>query len=168
MHPIVKRILVHGGFTAGVLVLVGLLFAELAGIWTAGNAVRPGAADLNPPLTTSLRYRVPLTMAGAGFLFVAVCELIAWRIRGNKKPDAKPAERQPDDAERLLNELLAQAESKMAAEAESQKAENREQRAEDREQIESSEQKPEGSGQQPEAGHKADAGGDGRSGPSVL
>ena len=116
MNPVVKRILVHGGFTAGILALVGLLFAELASIWTAGNTGKPNAADLNPPLADSLRYRVPLTMAGAGFLFVAVCELVAWRVRGNKKPGTKPAELPPDDAETLLNELLAQAEAKMASE----------------------------------------------------
>jgi hypothetical protein len=117
MHPGVRRVLVHGAFTAGALALVGVLFAELASIWAAGSAGRPGSADLNPPLDPSLRYRIPLTMAGAGFLFVAVCELAAWYVRGNKPP-AKPTDPPPDDAEKLLNELLAQAEAKMAAESE--------------------------------------------------
>jgi hypothetical protein len=123
MNPIVRRILVHGAFTAGILALVGVLFAEMVGIWSASNAGRPGSADLNPPLDPSLQYRIPLTLAGAGFLFVAVCELVAWCVRGNKAAIAKPAQPQPDDAEKLLNELLAQAEAKMALEAESQKAE---------------------------------------------
>jgi hypothetical protein len=129
MSPVVKRILVHGGFTAGVLALVGVLFAELASIWTAGNTGKPNAADLNPPLDESLRYRVPLTLGGAGFLFVAVGELIAARVRAAKAV-AKPAQPQPDDAEKLLNELLAQAEAKMALEAETQKSESQEQKPE--------------------------------------
>jgi hypothetical protein len=121
MHPVAKRILVNGGAAAGVLALVGVLFTELASVWMAGSAGKPNSADLNPPLMNdALRYRVPLTMAGAGFLFVAVSELVLFAVRGEKKPAAKPAERQPDEAEKLLNELLAQAESKMAQEAESQ------------------------------------------------
>jgi hypothetical protein len=121
MHPVLKRILLNGGFAAGILALVGVLFAELAGMWVAGSA-RPGATDLNPPLNEALRYRIPLTMAAAGFLFVALSELLLWYVRGEKKPLTKTAERQPDEAEKLLNELLAQAEAKMAQEAETQKA----------------------------------------------
>jgi hypothetical protein len=131
MHPVVKRILVHGGLAAGILAFLGLFFAELTITGTAGT-VRPGSANLNPPLPDSLRYRVPLTMAGAGFLFVAVGELIASRFR-RPAPAPKPADPQHDDAERLLNELLAQAESKMAQEAEAQKAEDSERKAEDEE-----------------------------------
>jgi hypothetical protein len=116
MNPVVKRILVHGGFTAGVLALVGVLFAELASMWASTNPGKPGSADLNPPLSENLRYRVPLTLAGAGFLFVAVGELVARRLRDRKQAAAKAAQPQPDEAERLLNELLAQAEAKMAAE----------------------------------------------------
>ncbi|MBN9119375.1 MAG: hypothetical protein J0I06_09475 [Planctomycetes bacterium] len=162
MQPVVKRILVQGGLTAGVLALVGVLFAEMAGIWIAGQAGKPGSADLNPPLSDSLRYRVPLTLAGGGFLFVAVGELVALGVRGRKKSNAGPVEPQPDDAEKLLNELLAQAESKMALEAETQKAVAADQP------TESSESKSEGSGQERQAGHKADAGGGDRSGPPVL
>lgn len=124
MHPVVKRVLVHGAFTAGVLALIGVLFAELAGIWAAGNAGRANASDLNPPLDPALQYRIPLTLAGAGFLFVAACELVGWYVRGGKPAAVKPAEPQPDDAEKLLNELLAQAEAKMALEAESRKADS--------------------------------------------
>ena len=129
MHPVLKRILLNGGFAAGILALVGVLFAQLAGMWVVGSA-RPGAPDLNPPLEDSLRYRVPLTMAAAGFLFVALSELVLWAVRGEKKPLTKPAERQPDEAEKLLNELLAQAEARMAQEAETQKAESQEQQTE--------------------------------------
>src|SRR5687767_219600 len=125
MHPVLKRILLNGAFTAAILALVGVLFAELAGMWVVGSA-RPGAPNLNPPLEASLRYRVPLTMAGAGFLFVALSELLLWAVRGEKKPLTKSAEVQPDEAEKLLNELLAQAEAKMASEAETQRAASQE------------------------------------------
>ena len=120
MNPVLKRILVHGGLTAGLLALVGVGFAEIAKMWM-GDAAETGS---------TLRYRVPLMMAFWGFMFVAVCELVLSRIR--KNAPVKPAEPPQDDAEKLLNELLAQAEAKMALEAESQKGEDREQKAEDR------------------------------------
>jgi hypothetical protein len=125
MHPILKRILLNGGFAATILAFVGVLFAELAGMWVAGSA-RSSSPDLNAQLNDALRYRVPLTMAAAGFLFVAVSELVLWAVRGEKKPLIKPAERPQDEAEKLLNELLEQAESKMAQEAETQKADSSE------------------------------------------
>ena len=136
MHPVLKRILLNGGVCAGLLALIGVVFMELSGVLALGGTARPGSADLNPQLPDSLRYRVPLTMAGAGFLFVAACELVMWRLRGNKPPAVKPAEPQPD-AEKLLNELLAQAEAKMAAEQRGQ-----EQKAEGGEQKTESESKP--------------------------
>lgn len=115
MSPLAKRILIQGTLTAGILALVGLALAELATMWAAGNAGRPNAADLNPPPPDALRYRVPLTLAAAGFVFVAVGEWFAARARA-RKVAANPAPPQPDDAEKLLNELLAQAEAKKAAE----------------------------------------------------
>ena len=161
MHPMLKRILLHGGGTAIVLAAVGLLFAEVAGMWAA-TATKPTPGDTSPPVNESLRYRVPLMMAFWGFVFVAVSEVVLGRFRKPVPP--KPAENPQDDAEKLLNELLAQAEAKMALEAESQV-----QKTEDREQkSENPESKPEGSGQKPEVGHRSDAGENGRSGPPVL
>ena len=80
MHPVLKRILLHGGGTAIVLAAVGFMFAEMAGMW-AGGASKPASAELNPPVSDSLRYRVPLMMAFWGFLFVAVSELVLSRFR---------------------------------------------------------------------------------------
>jgi hypothetical protein len=57
-------------------------------------------------------------MAFWGFVFVAACEAVRWRLWGEKPAAAKAPEQQPDDVERLLNELLEQAESKRAAERE--------------------------------------------------
>lgn len=117
MSPLARRILIQGLLTAGILALVGLALAELATMWAAGNAGKPNAADLNPAPPDSLRYRVPLTLAAAGFVFVAVGEWIAARVRARKAAASPPAA-PPDDAEKLLNELLAQAEAKKAAEGE--------------------------------------------------
>ncbi|MCI0702850.1 MAG: hypothetical protein L0241_17350 [Planctomycetia bacterium] len=153
MNPLAKRIVIHGLLTAAVLGVVGLMLAELGGLWMASHSGnRPGSAELNAPVEETLRYKIPLTMAIWGFAFVAVGELILHRIR-SRRPPTKPPEPQPDDAERLLNELLAQAEAKAALE--NQKTENREQRTEDRgEKPETSEQKPDGTGQEPEVSHR--------------
>ncbi|VTR97385.1 unnamed protein product [Gemmata massiliana] len=137
MHPVLRRILLHGGLTAGALALIGMMFAELAGLWLTGSATR-SSADSDEEINTSLRSRIPLTMALWGFGFVAVSELVIWRVRGNRAPESQKASQQTeqsqDEAEKLLNELLAQAEAKMALEAESQKAENKEQKTESEEQ----------------------------------
>ena len=142
MNPVLKRILLHGGLTAGLLALVGLLFAEMAGMWMGTGAGPPAPTDLNPPVgparmssarsrtsafslsQSPIRYRVPLMMAFWGFAFVAVCELVLSRFR--KRAAVKPAEPPPDDAETLLNELLAQAEAKTAAEGQGLKTEKNE------------------------------------------
>ena len=115
MQPVVKRILIQGGLTAVVLALIGLALAEVATLWTAGHAGKPNSADLNPPPPADLRYRIPLTLAAGGFVFVAVGEWITARLRA-RKAAANPAPPQPDEAEKLLNELLAQAEAKNSPE----------------------------------------------------
>src|SRR4051794_20144694 len=102
MNPVLKRILLHGGLTAGLLALVGLLFGEMAKMWMSPPAGAPESADLNPAVAATLRYRVPLMMAFWGFLFVTVSELVLSRFR--KHAPAKPAAPPADDAEKLLNE----------------------------------------------------------------
>ncbi|AMV28469.1 hypothetical protein VT84_28955 [Gemmata sp. SH-PL17] len=137
MHPVLRRILLHGGLTAGTLALIGMMFAELAGLWLTGSATR-SSADPDEEINTSLRSRIPFTMALWGFGFVAVSELVIWRVRGNRPATSQQTgpqtEQSQDEAEKLLNELLAQAEAKMALEAESQKAEDRKQNTESEEQ----------------------------------
>ena len=121
MHPLLKRILLNGALTAAILAGVGLLFAHFAGVMAPGSGIRPGSEDLNQPVADSIRASVPLTMAFWGFAFVAVCEAVRWRLVGSKSAAAaKPAEQQPDDVEKLLNELLEQAESRRAVEAASE------------------------------------------------
>jgi hypothetical protein len=115
MHPLLKRILLNGALTAAILAGVGLVLARLAGMMAPAAGLRPGSADLNRPPGDSIRTNVPLMMAFWGFVFVALCEAVRWRLRGGEPAAAKSAE-QPDDVEKLLNELLEQAESRRAEE----------------------------------------------------
>ena len=138
MHPVLRRILLHGGLTAFLLAVVGAMLAELASVWLIGNAPRganPNAGN-DAQIGAELRTRVPLMLAGWGFLFVLIGELVIWRVRGHRPPP-KPPENPQDDAEKLLNELLAQAEAKMAAEAgdRGRGAEGIAQRSEDKDQA---------------------------------
>jgi|GEM_PF-1603840 len=121
MHPVLKRILIHGALTAVMLALIGLVFVRLGDMWMAGRVDSAGTPAASTPDVDMIRIRVPLMMAFWGFVFVAVGELIRWRLFG--KQPAKTTEPPPDDAEKLLNELLTQAESKMALEQETQKKE---------------------------------------------
>lgn len=116
MHPLLKRLLINGGLTALVLAGMGFLFAELASTWTSGEALKSEAAAANESMMGSIRSNVPLMMAFWGFVFVSVSEVLRWSLWGRKQAAAKPVEKQPDDVEKLLNELLAQAESRMAME----------------------------------------------------
>ena len=65
MHPVLRRILLHGGLTAIVLALIGAMFAELANIWLVGNAPRGAAVNANEQVGSALRARVPLILWSA-------------------------------------------------------------------------------------------------------
>ncbi len=114
MHPLLHRIAFHGTITAIVLALVGLILAEMAEFWTASMAVRPGSADLNFPVAQELRATMPMRLAAFGFAFIVVAEFSLYAF-SRHKPVAVHTSPSPDDAEKLLNELLAQAEARMAA-----------------------------------------------------
>jgi hypothetical protein len=123
MHPVLKRILVHGLLTAGLLAVMGVVFAEVATNWAGSAADGRSAEPIEPAVPDDVRLNVPLMMAFWGFVFVAMSELVLWRLRGNRTA-APPVEKQPDETEKLLNELLARAEAVRVAEgqgAESQK-----------------------------------------------
>ena len=119
MHSLSMRILWNGVMTAFVLAGLGVLLTQFAGLWAASESARPGTEN-SAALADSLRINVPLMMAFWGFVFVIVSELLSWRLR-RKHEAAKLAEPQPD-AEKLLNELLTQAESKMALEQQKSEA----------------------------------------------
>ena len=113
MHPVLRRVLLNGGLTAGVLALVGVLFAELASVWLGGNAPRNADPAADAQVGAALRARVPLVLGLWGFLFVLVGEVVIWRVRGGR-PRA-PESPAPDETARRLNELLAQAEAEARA-----------------------------------------------------
>jgi hypothetical protein len=93
MKPLTKRILKHGLMAAIPLAVLGWLFAQMAGMWTAAQSpVRIGpmhdAAMVTPQddgkaITELFEVRVPLVLATGGFLFVATGELLMslWRPR---------------------------------------------------------------------------------------
>jgi hypothetical protein len=124
MREVLRRIAIHGALTAIILGIVGFMFAELASIWLSGS---PGtraktgdpieSTDREGTVSTELRDRVPIMMAVWGFAFVAACELfLHWlRARRKKTPVAPPP---PDEAEKLLEEILSQVESRVAAKPE--------------------------------------------------
>lgn len=116
MREVCRRIAIHGGLAALVLGIIGFMLAELASIWLAGSpGVRTttGApvegADADGSVADSLRARMPLVLAVWGFAFVAVGEVLLHLWRSRRKPVAPPAK--PDEAEKLLEEILSQVES---------------------------------------------------------
>jgi hypothetical protein len=95
MKSLARRIVVHGLMAAVPLALLGFLYAQMAGMWTATQsplrigpaseevvAVRNSDAD---GVTAALEWKVPIVMATGGFLFVAIgeCLLAMWRRPGN-------------------------------------------------------------------------------------
>jgi hypothetical protein len=115
MPPLLKRIVVNGLVTAGILAVLGFLLAEVGAIWLSGTTQpRSGNVAAGPdPAVASLHSRVPLAMAAWGFGFIAVSELVLYAWRGNpaEKTARKPAEPAPDPAEQLLEQLLAEADA---------------------------------------------------------
>ncbi len=131
MHPVLKRILTQGGLTAILLAIVGVLFGQMAGMWATANLGQPDSPEADA-IAESIRVNVPLMMAFWGFVFVVVWELVRWRL-SLRKPVVTTAAPQPDETEKLLNELLARAEAARAAEG--QRAENGDQRREDGQKV---------------------------------
>lgn len=125
MHPLLKRILVHGVLVAVLLGAMGYGLTELAKIWLIAQT--PARTDPSAPpaaAATAAGYgldgpRVPLLMAAWGVIFVVVGELVLWAARGQKPaaPAAPPAPPGPDPAELLMDQLIREAEAKMAAAA---------------------------------------------------
>jgi hypothetical protein len=121
MDSLLKRILVNGLVTAAVLAVVGVGYAELAGLFLASKT--PTRASLEAPipepdsLAESLESRVPMMMALWGFAFVATGEVVMHLIRKRRKA-APPVEVQPDPAEVLLEQILAKVEAERATVAE--------------------------------------------------
>lgn len=127
MRDTLIRVLKSGVPTALVLAALGWVMAEAAGLWLAGQPVsrsQPGipsdssAATGSEDVADMFRSRLPFAMAAWGFGIVTAFELTLGLWRGGKKPAARPvAVPTEDEVEKLLNDLLRQAEAAEAARA---------------------------------------------------
>jgi hypothetical protein len=126
MHPILVRVLKSGIPVAVILAVFGYLMAEAAGMWLGGqgdSAVRVTVgptADGSPDaggedVTRALRRRLPFTLAAWGFALAAMFELVAGLVRRNRAPAAPKPVPPEAEAEKLLNQLLQQADAAEAA-----------------------------------------------------
>jgi len=79
MNPLVRRIVVRSTLVAAVLAVAGYLFARMMRVILLENAIPKPEHD-------ELWWRVPLTMATAGFAVTALLEGIAAWFRRGKRP----------------------------------------------------------------------------------
>ena len=112
MNQLARRIVRNGLLAALILAGIGLGFAEVASLWMTSQSGRGAAGEA--VTAQSLRYRLPLGMAGWGFAFVVVTEvgLFLWRGRSGtplrEEPDpATP----PVPAAVLIEQILRDAET---------------------------------------------------------
>jgi hypothetical protein len=122
MRDLFRRIAVHAGLTALFLGIVGLGLAQVAAttmLAPPGGRTPPaqtgaGAADMGTT-AADLRTTIPLSMAIWGFVIVTLYEVIKHLLRGGRATaPAAPSPPQPDETEKLLEQLLSEAESKSA------------------------------------------------------
>jgi hypothetical protein len=121
MHPTLVRILKQGIPVALILAAIGYLMAEVGGMFIAMQAGGESSVNAGEHLTRTLQRRLPFTMAAWGFGLVVVFELVLGLVRGRKPtpaPGPAPAVPTEDETEKLLNQLLQQAD---AAEAQRKK-----------------------------------------------
>lgn len=114
MSPVLRRIAIHGGLTAIVLGIIGLMFAEMASMWIVASVPPRGAAKATPPDTSAMKKRLPLIMAFSGFAFVALGELVLHQFRKNRIPPTREPAPTTEATEKLIQELLARVEAKAA------------------------------------------------------
>ena len=122
VRHLLLRILKNGLLTAVVLAVLGYVLAEGAGVWVSSQpTLRPQADDgltaapgPAPPeeLARQLKTRLPFSLAGWGVLLVVLFEVVAHLWRGGKAPPPPtPKVAVADETEKLLNDLLAKAET---------------------------------------------------------
>ena len=135
MRATIFRILKNGVPTAIVLAVLGYMMGGFAGMWFDSNQI-PRKVDgkltsnvignSGNDITLQLRAQLPFTMAAWGFALVTVFELIALVWRGphaafQPSPVAKSVVSATSDldpeVEKLLNQLLEQADAARTVEA---------------------------------------------------
>jgi nitroreductase len=88
-----KRTLVHAVMAAAALTVVGMMYVELAELWSLSQDVPrngPPPSLSSPDVTDALRWRLPAAMAATGFFLVVIGEGIGslWRkpLSAEEKP----------------------------------------------------------------------------------
>jgi hypothetical protein len=111
MTQLLKKIARNGLIAAAILAVVGFGFAEIASLWMTWQSGRGAAGEA--ATAQSLRYRLPVAMAGWGFVFVALTESLLHLWRGRRpKPADEPAPAQAQaPAAVLIEQILRQAEA---------------------------------------------------------
>lgn len=122
MRTTLLRIAKHGGLAAAGLVIFGLLFGQLAEMWIDSQApVRSGPILIGEDAHTSastevaskaegIRWRMPLAMAGWGFVLVAAYELLTSLWRRPEVPLTPVDPNQANAEEELIQQILRDAE----------------------------------------------------------
>jgi hypothetical protein len=120
MREVLRRIAIHGGLTALFLGILGIAITEFAAraflaptqIPVENGRARMEVTVNTDQLVSELRRTMPIRMAIMGFGIIAVFEVSRHLWRGRKKPAPSAPPAGPDETEKLLEELLRQAESK--------------------------------------------------------
>jgi hypothetical protein len=121
MRELLRRIAINGGLAALILGVIGYFLADLAaatlqtpiGTRSAG-APSAEEAERGRAIVAEMRYTIPRNMAIWGMGFVVGFEILRHLIRGRRTTTPAPPRPAPppDETEKLLEELLAQAEAK--------------------------------------------------------
>ena len=122
MQKVLQRIAIRGGLTAAFLAALGFVLAEVAATTffapvttrTLNDKVVTATAA-NESTLRELRATMPLSMAIWGFAIVATLELLKHFVTRGRTPAPASPPPPPDATEKLLEELLTQAESRTAS-----------------------------------------------------
>jgi hypothetical protein len=121
MQKLLRQIAIRGGLSALFLLAIGFLLTEVAA--RSFFAPDPTRAANDPAVAATrgidamwgkMRTTIPISMAIWGFVIVSVLELLRHFLTRGEKPAAALPPPPPDETEKLLEELLTQAESKVA------------------------------------------------------
>lgn len=89
MRPVLIRILKSGLPTALILLVIGFLLSEAAGLWAASQDTR--GATSSDAVAAALRQRLPFAMAALGFVLVIAYELLRGLLGIGKSPPPRAA-----------------------------------------------------------------------------
>ncbi|MFO0825979.1 MAG: hypothetical protein U0792_23150 [Gemmataceae bacterium] len=123
MHPLLQRIVINGVLTAVFLAVIGAVIGQIGSVFMLSsqtNSAEPDAHNADAEIAHAIQYRMPLMLAGYGFIFVAIGEVILHFWRGRKPPTPAASAAQPQNTEQMLQELLAKAEAEENARSDAQ------------------------------------------------